>query len=239
MLQTLAIAVILAPSLMVAMVFHELAHGLVAKWLGDTTASERGRLTLNPLRHVSHVGTVLIPSALTLAGGPFFGWAKPVPIRKRRLRNPRFGLMAVAAAGPLSNIGLALIGALALGLAWVDGANFDPARPFLPLLFSPAGEPAWVMSALYFFVVINLLIAVLNALPIPPLDGSHFVAGLLPKGLRTRWNRLQRYGFAALIGLVVLSWLTGGSWIFTALGAPLLWVIDAFITLALWVSQAV
>ncbi|MEL6238930.1 MAG: site-2 protease family protein [Pseudomonadota bacterium] len=239
MSDTVLLIVILVPCLVTAIVFHEVAHGYVAKALGDPTASERGRLTLNPLRHVDPVGTVLVPGALALAGGPVFGWAKPVPVNKWRLRNPHLGMMVVAAAGPLSNLALAVVGATTLGLVWVDGADFDPARPLLPLLSSPAGDALWLASALYFFMVVNLLIALVNALPIPPLDGSHIVAGLLPKALRAPWAKLQRFGFVILIALIALSWLTGGAWLFHALTVPLLWAIDGFMTLAISVSYLV
>ncbi|MEM1196987.1 MAG: site-2 protease family protein, partial [Pseudomonadota bacterium] len=100
MTDMITLIAILMPCLVIAIVFHEVAHGYAAKLLGDPTASERGRLTLNPLRHVDPIGTLLVPGALALAGGPVFGWAKPVPVSKWRLNNPHLGMMAVAAAGP-------------------------------------------------------------------------------------------------------------------------------------------
>src|SRR5688500_2901668 len=109
---TLLTALALIPALVIAIVFHEVAHGWVALALGDPTAKERKRLTLNPIRHVDPVGTLLVPGALTLAGLPAFGWAKPVPVNKRRLKNPRFGMMAVAIAGPATNIVLAAVAAV-------------------------------------------------------------------------------------------------------------------------------
>ncbi|MEP2549822.1 MAG: site-2 protease family protein, partial [Marinomonas sp.] len=115
--ETITQILIIAPCLIIAIVFHEVAHGLAALKLGDTTAKDLNRLSLNPLRHVDPVGTLLVPGALALAGAPVFGWAKPVPVRKDRLNNPRFGMMAVAAAGPASNFVLALFGAIGLGLA--------------------------------------------------------------------------------------------------------------------------
>ncbi|MEE4290103.1 MAG: site-2 protease family protein, partial [Erythrobacter sp.] len=117
MTDTALFVAILVPCLVVAIVFHEVAHGYAAKLLGDPTASEQGRLTLNPIRHIDPVGTLLVPGALALAGGPVFGWAKPVPVAKWRLDNPRYGMMAVAAAGPGSNFVLAGLGAVALGIA--------------------------------------------------------------------------------------------------------------------------
>ena len=116
MSDTLQQIIVLVPVLIIAIVFHEVAHGFVANLLGDPTAKERNRLSLNPLRHIDPLGTLLVPGFLALVGGPIFGWAKPVPVIKERLRNPRFGMMAVAAAGPGTNFILAAIGAVLLGL---------------------------------------------------------------------------------------------------------------------------
>src|SRR6186713_2822519 len=113
---TLLTALALIPALVIAIVFHEVAHGWAALVLGDPTAKERKRLSLNPIRHVDPFGTLILPGLLILSGLPAFGWAKPVPVIKQRLDNPRFGMMAVAAAGPATNIVLAAIGAIALGL---------------------------------------------------------------------------------------------------------------------------
>src|SRR5690606_26635441 len=116
MTDTILQILILVPCLVIAIVFHEVAHGWTALALGDPTAKEQRRLSLNPIRHIDPVGTLLVPGALALFGGPIFGWAKPVPVIKQRLDNPRFGMMAVAAAGPGTNIVLAALGAVALGL---------------------------------------------------------------------------------------------------------------------------
>ena len=113
MTETLLYAAILAPCLIIAIVFHEVAHGLAALALGDPTAREQRRLSLNPLRHIDPVGTLLVPGALALLGGPVFGWAKPVPVIPQRMRNPRLGMMLSAAAGPASNFLQALVGAVA------------------------------------------------------------------------------------------------------------------------------
>ena len=128
MTDTLTLAIVLIPCLIVAIVFHEVAHGYSALLLGDTTARDAQRLSLNPIRHVDPVGTLLVPGALALAGAPVFGWAKPVPVRQDRLDNPRYGMMAVAAAGPGSNFVLALIGALGLGLFLPAGAQITSLR---------------------------------------------------------------------------------------------------------------
>src|SRR5690606_33959102 len=109
-------AIALIPALLIAIVFHEVAHGWTALALGDPTAKEQRRLSLNPIRHVDPFGTLILPGLLALTGAPVFGWAKPVPVSKSRLRDPRFGMMAVAAAGPGTNLVLALLGAIVLGI---------------------------------------------------------------------------------------------------------------------------
>src|SRR5690606_20427166 len=164
---TLLMALALIPALIIAIVFHEVAHGWTALMLGDPTAKERKRLSLNPIRHVDPIGTLLVPGGLLLAGLPAFGWAKPVPVIRERLRNPRFGMMAVAAAGPGMNILLATVGAIALGFM-VRG---------LP---DPGALGGFATVALQYFIIINIFLALFNMLPIPPFDGSHIVEGLLP-----------------------------------------------------------
>ena len=236
MSETLTLALVLVPCLVIAIVFHEVAHGYAAKALGDPTASKRGRLTLNPIAHVSPVGTLLVPGALALAGAPIFGWAKPVPVMKSRLNNPRFGMMAVAAAGPASNFALAAFGAIGLGLIYTPGADFDPTPPGLPLMFSPSGESLWLMSGLYFFIVINTFLGLFNLLPIPPFDGSHILGGLLPAKLRAGWERIQRLGMVLILGVVAFSWAFGTEWLLAVLGAPLEWALGVYLTLADWVA---
>ncbi|QIQ85515.1 site-2 protease family protein [Erythrobacter sp.] len=208
-MDTVTLIALLIPCLVVAIVFHEVAHGYVAKLLGDTTAAERGRLTLNPLRHVDPVGTLLVPGALLLAGAPAFGWAKPVPVNQFRLRNPRYGMMAVAIAGPASNFVLATLGAILIGvLSAVNGANI-------------LEGPSVVGAALSMFLLINIFLGLFNLLPIPPFDGSHIVGGLLPDRLRFHWARLQRVGIFLLIGVIAYSWLFGTGWLLALLGPPL------------------
>ena len=147
MTETLLLAAILIPCLIVAIVFHEVAHGWTALALGDPTAKEQRRLSLNPIRHVDPVGTLIVPGALALFGGPVFGWAKPVPVRKDRLDNPRYGMMAVAAAGPGTNLVLAAIGAIVLGLVATT------------LTLPPSGAVEWVLTGLNYFIVINIFLA--------------------------------------------------------------------------------
>src|SRR3990167_6836705 len=150
MSDTLTLAIVLIPSLVIAIVFHEVAHGLVANWLGDPTARERNRLSLNPLRHVDPVGTLLVPGMLALASGPIFGWAKPVPVNAARLENPRYGMMAVAIAGPGTNFILAEIGAVMLGLF---GEALAPAS---------TGEPGLMIQGLFYFILINVFLGMFN-----------------------------------------------------------------------------
>lgn len=190
MQQTIIQAAALIVPLVIAIVFHEVAHGMVARLLGDPTAYEQRRLSLNPLRHVDPVGTVVLPGMLALAGAPVFGWAKPVPVNQQRLNNPRFGMMAVALAGPLSNLILAGIGAIVLGLMVRTGATGD-------IL-------AFIAINLRNFVLINIFLALFNLLPIPPFDGSHVVEGLLPRGAARGYAKLRPYGFPLLFLLLLV-----------------------------------
>jgi len=217
---TVTLVALLIPCLIVAIVFHEVAHGYVAKLLGDSTASDRGRLTLNPIRHVDPVGTLLVPGALLLAGAPAFGWAKPVPVNQFRLRNPRYGMMVVALAGPASNFVLATLGAILIGfLSAINGASILD------------GDNV-VGVALTMFLLINIFLGLFNLLPIPPFDGSHIVGGLLPDRLRFHWARLQRVGIFLLIGVIAYSWFFGTGWLEALLLPPLGLAMGLFLHLA-------
>ena len=176
--------------LIVAIVFHEVAHGWVARALGDPTAAEQKRLSLNPLRHVDPIGTVVLPLSLAVAGAPVFGWAKPVPVDYRRLRSPRTGMMLVALAGPGINLVLAAVGAIGLGLVLGGG--------------EPTGGLRFVTEALFSFIAVNVFLALFNLLPIPPFDGGHVVEGLLPPRAAAQYAKLGRFGFPLLIGLLVV-----------------------------------
>ena len=213
MFDTLSFALVFIPCLIIAIVFHEVAHGLAAKALGDPTASERGRLSLNPLRHVDPIGTLLVPGGLLLLGAPAFGWAKPVPVNKWRLSNPRFGMMAVAAAGPVSNFVLAFVGAIVLGVIGTLGASFAESAAGFPMLVGPDGTSLPFETGLYFFILINVFLGLFNLLPIPPFDGSHILGGLLPKPLRTQWEKIQRFGMVLIIGVIGFSWIFGTGWL--------------------------
>ncbi len=221
MTDTILLAAILIPCLIVAIVFHEVAHGWVALMLGDPTAKEQRRLSLNPIRHVDPVGTLLVPGALALFGGPIFGWAKPVPVRHDRLDNPRFGMMAVAAAGPGTNILLALIGAVVLGLAIRIG--IVPAE----------APPEWLMMAFTYFMLINIFLALFNLLPIPPFDGSHILGGLLPRRWAHHWQRLQGMGMAFFVVLIAITWAFPNSGLIeNTIGPPVDWAMDQYLAIA-------
>jgi Zn-dependent protease len=187
---TLLQAAALIVPLVIAIVFHEVAHGWVALALGDPTAQQQRRLTLNPLRHVDPIGTIVVPGVLALTGLPTFGWAKPVPVNQRRLRNPRFGMMAVAAAGPLTNFVLAGLGAVALGLMSRVGTQ--------------GAVTGFIGLSLTYFIVINVSLALFNLLPIPPFDGSHIVEGLLPRRAARAYERLRPWGFPLLFVLLLV-----------------------------------
>ena len=226
MSDTLVLAIILIPCIVIAIVFHEVAHGWVANALGDTTASDRGRLTLNPIPHIDPIGTLLVPGALLLAGAPAFGWAKPVPVNKWRLSNPRFGMMAVAIAGPGMNFVLALVGAILLGL-FGDGAQLVASPTGLVTVADANGVVQPFDSAMIYFILINAFLGLFNLLPIPPFDGSHIFGGLLPRRLRGYWERLQMFGIVFILGVIGYSWIFGTGWLEVTIG-PLIDMILGF-----------
>jgi Zn-dependent protease len=179
---------------LIAITFHEAAHGFVARFLGDETASRLGRVSLNPARHIDPFGTIILPALLLLARSPFlFGYAKAVPVNFRALRTPRSGMVLVAAAGSAINIALAIIAALGFHL----------------VVYVPAAMAQWVALNLKNALVINALLAVFNLFPLPPLDGGRIAVGLLPNVLARQLARLEPYGMAILIGLLILLPLLG------------------------------
>ncbi|MES2195920.1 MAG: site-2 protease family protein [Pseudomonadota bacterium] len=180
--------------LIIAITFHEAAHAFVAHRLGDNTAWQLGRVSFNPFKHIDPFGTVLLPGILLLSHAPFlFGYAKPVPVNFRNLHNPRIGMVWVALAGPAVNIALALLAALA----------------FHALPLAPADYAKWVADNLKNALIVNVLLAVFNMLPIPPLDGGRVAVGLLPNVLAYPLSRLEPWGMLILIGILVVLPLAG------------------------------
>jgi len=172
-----------------AVTIHEAAHGFAAKFLGDNTARIFGRLSLNPLCHIDLIGTIIVPMLLLFLGGMVFGWAKPVPINLRNLRRPRLDIALIAFAGPLANLVMALL--------WAAIAKSG-------VLLLQHGFP-WALAIVYMGksgVMINLVLAVINLIPIPPLDGGNIVMSLLPEKVREMLSRLFPFGFFILFFLV-------------------------------------
>ena len=184
------IAVFALPILF-AITVHEAAHGYVARYFGDLTAARLGRITLNPLKHIDPIGTLLLPALTVMLGGILFGWAKPVPVNFANLRNPKKDMLWVAAAGPASNLIMAILWAILLNM--VNG---------------PATTNG-IFSANYFLtemswagISINLVLMVLNLIPLPPLDGGRIAVSLLPNNLANQLSSVEKYGFFILIALM-------------------------------------
>lgn len=176
-----------------AVTVHEVAHGWIAYKFGDKTAYVMGRLTLNPIKHIDIVGTIIVPIVLLILGGFIFGWAKPVPINEHNLHNPRRDMAFVAMAGPAANLLMALIWAMIAKLALVFGH-----QEFIATMIVLMGQAG---------IMINLVLMVLNLIPIPPLDGSRVVASFLSPRAAFKFNKLEPYGFFILLGLLALGLL--------------------------------
>ncbi len=204
--------------LVVAIVLHEVSHGWVANAFGDPTAREQGRLSLNPIRHVDPVGTVVLPLVLAVSGAPVFGWARPVPVVAQRMRSPRVHMMIVAMAGPGMNLLLALLAGIVLALVRPEEAPTDPGLLFLLL-------------NLVNFIIINLFLAVFNLLPLPPFDGGHVVEGLLPRRLARHWAKLGRFGFLLLIFLLLILPMLApqANVVERVVGPPVGWLVRLFL----------
>lgn len=188
-LNTIQRLIIWIPPVLFAITLHEVAHGWVALGLGDSTAKRLGRLSLNPLRHVDPIGTVLVPAALFFFSGFIFGWARPVPINFHQLNHPKRDMALVALAGPLANIAMAIGWALLM----IVGAALWSQQPWL-------GMPLYYMGHAGIFI--NIILAVLNMLPIPPLDGSRVLAGLLPDYWGGLLARVEPFGLVILVLLL-------------------------------------
>jgi Zn-dependent protease len=204
--------------LVFAIVLHEVSHGWVANAFGDPTARDRGRLSLNPVRHVDPIGTIVLPLVLAVSGAPVFGWAKPVPVVARRMRNPRLHMMLVALAGPGMNLMLAMLGGIVLALVGPEGPPAGPGQHFL-------------LANLVNFIAINLFLAVFNLLPLPPFDGGHVVEGLLPRRLARRYAKLARFGFPLLIFLLLVLPMTvpGADVVERLVRPPVEWLLRLFL----------
>jgi Zn-dependent protease len=178
-----------------AIVIHESAHAWMSSRCGDDTARYAGRITLNPLPHIDLVGTIIFPLLLILSRSPFVvGWAKPVPINPYNFNNPRIDLVRVGASGPISNIGLAIVSSF---LVWIFG-------------YLPMGQlKNSLLVILVFSALINLLLAVFNLVPIPPLDGSQILLGLLPRHLAMRYEMIAPFGFIIIFSLLLTGLLWG------------------------------
>lgn len=206
--------------LVLAIMIHEVAHGAAALACGDPTARDSGRLSLNPIRHIDLVGSIIVPLFLAITGsGIMFGWAKPVPISLYRCRNPKRALWVTALAGPLSNLLQALLAVLALRLLFPD-------LPYLPEWASHAEFTAMFMVYVARFLIgylcVNIVLMAFNMIPFPPLDGSRILLVLLPRSLQQGYMALERYGLLILI--VLMQW--------SGIDKYLGFVLDSFLRLA-------
>jgi len=184
-----------------AITIHEASHGWAALKKGDPTAFHMGRITLNPIRHIDPVGTILLPLILIVMGAPPFGWAKPVPVNPLNLKDPRKDNVIISLAGPLSNISVAVVAFIILKLLM----NLDPSLGYGRAGFSNLLSP--IIQILYLTVVINIILAIFNMIPIPPLDGSGVVMGLISEEAAQKYEQIRPYGFFILIVLIMTGFI--------------------------------
>jgi len=179
-----------APPILLAITLHEVAHGWAARYLGDPTAANLGRLSLNPIKHIDPVGTVAVPAILLVLGGFLFGWAKPVPVNMQRLNDPKRDMALVAAAGPASNFVMAVMWAFAMKIGLMSDSEL------MRLVLVEMGKVG---------LFINLILMVLNLIPIPPLDGGRVLSGVLPDNLSMALAKIEPYGLFIIFGLLALG----------------------------------
>lgn len=193
--------------LLMSVVIHEIAHGLVAFWCGDSTAKLQGRLTLNPIRHIDPLGSVFLPLMLVVSGSPFlFGWAKPVPVNTQQLYQPINDMLKVAIAGPLSNISLAIICSVFL-------------KVLIQISPTTLQQFPWLIELFGYGISINIVLAVFNMIPIPPMDGSRVIYRFLPYGGRSFLDKIEPYG---LLIIILLSFFGFFSVILQLVSIPLI-----------------
>jgi Zn-dependent protease len=205
-------SVIFFGCLIVAIILHEISHGVVAYWFGDDTAKRAGRLTLNPVPHIDPVGSILLPALGALSGAPVIGWAKPVPVNPNRLHKPRSNMFTVGLAGPASNL---LLATIAIFVArYFLGQMPVPLQSYLHAL--PNGsyfltDPAlgWGFRIAYSFAMVNVFLGIFNLIPIPPLDGSAIFELIMPRSWLPGWYRFRPYGMLVLFAVVFWTGLVG------------------------------
>jgi len=186
----------------VAIVFHEVAHGYAALKLGDTTARDAGRLTLNPIPHIDPMGTVIIPLLLLVINSPFlFGYAKPVPVNFFRLKNPKQGMVIVAAAGPAANFATAIVAAILLRTLFIFFPDINP-NAYVPFPMSLVASGATI---LFYTFLLSIVLGIFNLTPVPPLDGGRIAVGLLPDRAAETYSRVEPFGMFIVIGLIFLT----------------------------------
>jgi len=206
--------------LLFAITVHEASHGWAALKMGDPTAYHLGRVTLNPIPHIDPIGTILMPLMLAIMGFPFFGWAKPVPVNPLNLRNPRRDNLIISAAGPISNLTVAIIAFFGVIILKTLASGFLSGNPQTSVNYLASG----IFFILYYTIVINVILATFNLIPVPPLDGSGVLLGLISDEAAQKYEQIRPYGFI----IIILLWITG---ILRVIFTFVLGLVDFFINL--------